>query len=186
MRAHGWASAQCDNPRLGSIMKRICAWCSKDLPLGFDDSNTRSLITHGICTECADSISSAGRRRIQEWLDTLAEPVFLVDDGGRIVSANTAAQHIVQKDQAEIENKLGGDVFECANALLPGGCGRTEHCKACTIRNTVMETLASGRGVKNVSAYQDIKTKDGVRQMRFLISTERVGKVVLLRVDDVA
>jgi hypothetical protein len=76
-------------------------------------------------------------------------------------------------------------VLECAYARLPGGCGNTEHCKACTIRRTITTTHATGDGKVNVPAYQDIVTPGGIREVRFLISTEKVGNFVLLRIDEV-
>jgi PAS domain-containing protein len=164
---------------------KVCAWCKKRLPAGLADGHTDGLITHGICDECAELLLTDRRRPIREFLDSLEEAVFLVNSEGRVMSANKAAQRVVGKDQSDIEDQLGGDVFECANADLPGGCGKTERCRACTIRNTVMDTLASGHGVSCATAYQDIKTAAGAQRMRFLISTERVGAGVLLRIDSV-
>ena len=102
------------------------------------------------------------------------------------MSANSAARAVVGKELTAIDDRLAGEVFECAHSDLPGGCGKTQHCKACTIRNSVEETLATGVGVERVPAYQSIKTPNGVQQQRFLISTERVGDSVMLRIDDVA
>lgn len=166
-------------------MKRICAWCKKELPSVSWSSETEHLVTHGICDDCAEAITARTRKGILEFLDELADPIFLVDGDARMISANAAAQLIVGKDRSEIEDHLGGEVFECTNADLPGGCGRTEHCKACAIRNSVMNTLATGKGVKRAPAYQTLKGDNGGRRVRFEISTEKVGDAVLLRIDSV-
>jgi hypothetical protein len=76
--------------------------------------------------------------------------------------------------------------MECARARLPGGCGKTEHCKACAIRNTVMETHATGKAVEKREAYQLVITPRGETKMRLLISTEKINQVVLLRIDEMA
>jgi len=46
--------------------------------------------------------------------------------------------------------------------------------------------LATGRARTRVPAYQDINTSEGVQQVRLLISTEKVGDAVLLRIDEMA
>ena len=83
-----------------------------------------------------------------------------------------------------MENHLGGDVLGCSYANLAEGCGRTEHCKTCAIRNIVMDTLANGKGYKNVPAYQSVQTGDGLRIRRYFVSTEKVEEYILLRIDD--
>jgi hypothetical protein len=80
---------------------------------------------------------------------------------------------------------MGGDVFECAYARLPGGCGRTAHCSGCTIRQTVMDTVRTGQGHLRAPAYLNRATPDGVQRIPLTISTERVGDFVLLRIDAV-
>ena len=75
--------------------------------------------------------------------------------------------------------------MECAYAKLPEGCGNTKHCVACTIRNNVMATFETGRSLRQVPAFLNRIERYGVHQIRFLISTERVEEVVLLRIDEV-
>jgi PAS domain-containing protein len=125
------------------------------------------------------------RQTAAEFLETLVEPVILVDGDVRFVAANTAAQRFVGKDPAMIYDRLGGEVLECVYADLPEGCGSTIHCEACEIRNSVTATLTTGENVQRAPAYQDLKTPEGVRRVRLLVSTEKVGDAVLLRIDDV-
>ena len=47
-------------------------------------------------------------------------------------------------------------------------------------------TLDSGEPQVRVAAYPDLPALGGGRRVRFLITTERIGDVVLLRVDEVA
>ena len=162
-------------------MRRVCAWCSATL---IEDGEEAVPISHGICEPCAGRMLSETRASVREFLEGLVAPVFLVDGGGRIHAANGGARALVGKSNADIEDRLGGDVIECANARLPGGCGKTVHCQACTIRNSVTETLATGTPRLNVPATQDVYTDRGVAQKRFLVSTERAGSMVLLRVEE--
>ncbi len=167
-------------------MRRICAWCKKELSTGPAGGGADEPISHGICDDCATLLSSDPQRSAGDFLESLKEAVFLVGGGGRIVSANGAARAVAGKELTDIEDHLAGDVFECSNAELPGGCGKTQHCKACTIRNSVTETLATGKAVERVPAYQLKKGANGVQGKRYLISTERVGASVMLRIDEVA
>jgi hypothetical protein len=79
----------------------------------------------------------------------------------------------------------GGDVFECAYASLPGGCGETIHCEACTIRNTVMDTFKTGKSHLKTPAYLLQGIPDNYHEIQFEISTEKVKDVVLLRIDKI-
>lgn len=167
-------------------VKKICAWCTKELSPVCADGDAGGPITHGICDDCAALLNSDPRKSAGNYLEGLKDAVFLVGAGGRIVSANSAARTMVGKELTAIEDRLSGDVFECVNAELPGGCGKTKHCKACAIRKAMEGTLADGTGVEGVPAVQNIRTPDGVRERRYLISTEKIGDSVLLRIDNVA
>ncbi|MBN2104037.1 hypothetical protein JW835_08370 [bacterium] len=84
-----------------------------------------------------------------------------------------------------IENYMGGDAMECVYARLPGGCGNTIHCKTCTIRNSVTETFNTGKSLRKVPAYLDQMQDESVKEIKFLISTEMVNDIVLLRIDEI-
>jgi len=49
-----------------------------------------------------------------------------------------------------------------------------------------MDTLQSGKSNIRVPAYPDLHHMTGENRIRFLITTERVGEAVLLRIDEVA
>jgi hypothetical protein len=78
---------------------------------------------------------------------------------------------------------MGGDAFECSYAKQDLGCGKSIHCKTCAIRNTVMDTLESGHGFDKVPAFQSIDTPNGETIIKFIITTEKVGEHILLRID---
>ena len=165
-------------------MKRVCAWCKKVIK-DEDDPLSKGNITHGMCSQCFIETTSFNPRTAKQILEYVQEPIFVIDSNGTIKSANKSGQLLVGKEYEEIENALGGDAFECSYASLGSGCGKTEHCKTCAIRNIVMDTLNAGFGFKSVPAYQSIKTSSGTKIIRFLISTEKVGDKVLLKIDKV-
>jgi len=104
----------------------------------------------------------------------------------RIVGGNREGCEILGKSNEALAGLLGGEAIECAYATLPGGCGDTIHCRTCTIRNTVTDSLLSGRSHLHVPAYADLHHVSGDKRLKFLISTERIGRAVLLRIDNMS
>jgi hypothetical protein len=102
------------------------------------------------------------------------------------VTGNSIGPALLQKNPEEVEGELGGDAFGCNYANLPGGCGNTVHCRTCAIRINVLETLQSGKSKIGIPAYPDFHHMTGENRVRFLITTERIGETVLLRINDVA
>ncbi|MDR3580931.1 MAG: hypothetical protein P4L44_13300 [Oryzomonas sp.] len=166
-------------------MRRICAWCKIDMGATATESNSDDTITHGICRECAIKIFGPLTQRVtlMEFLDSLAAPVVVADAMGKVSCANKQAQALLHKDASDIEGANAGDVFECAFAKLPEGCGKTSHCDGCTIRNTVMNTFQSGMSHVKLPAQLNQGTQDNCQEARLVISTEKVNDVVLLRID---
>jgi hypothetical protein len=109
----------------------------------------------------------------------------MVNSQGEVVLANDKALQLLQKDLATVSGFRGGDVMECAYARLPEGCGNTVHCTACAIRRTVMETFKTGICSQQVPAYLNRLSHRSVHKIKFLISTEKVDDIVLLRIDEV-
>ena len=167
-------------------MNKVCAWCRKNL----DDSSSADgddphPVSHGICADCARKVMETESESVASYLDRFPGPVLLVEGEGLIVAANGRGLGLLGKRAEEIRGRPGGNVFECRNAYLPGGCGKTIHCKSCTIRNTVTDTMLSGRSHIRIPAFLDTADLSGDKRIRFLISTEKSGEAVLLRIDEV-
>lgn len=168
-------------------MKRVCAWCEKDLGPSADPPATEvHPITHGICGDCARETLRVNATPLRSFLDRFSQPVFLVNAGGRVVTGNHRALALLNKPVEEVEGRLGGEVFECVYADQPGGCGETVHCRTCAIRLAVVGTLESGKSKIRIPAYPDLHRMMAENRVRFLITTERVGQAVLLRIDEVS
>jgi hypothetical protein len=166
-------------------MKRICAWCGEDLGEAESGQQEQWVITHGICRNCAYHLFAQTGMPLLEYLDGLGVSIVVVDAQGVVQTANEPARALLQKDLPEIEGYKGGDVFECQYAKLPEGCGHTVHCSGCAIRRTVMSTFHTGQNRSRVPACLNREASDGIHETQFLISTEKVGDVVLLRIDAV-
>lgn len=165
-------------------MRQVCLYCDAHLGAVGEASGDDGLISHGVCSYCFSKFMAGSGQSLADFLDSLPGPVLVVDKDVRAVAANSQGLNHVSQDMSQIEGRLGGEVFECKYAKLPGGCGRTIHCKTCTIRKTVTKTHETGESCTRVPAYMDLGDIIDVTTIRFLISTEKVNDVVLLRIDD--
>ncbi len=161
-------------------MTTVCAWCDRVLAAG-TSGDAGGPVTHGICPACLAAVSVDRPRPMKEFLDQLAEPVLCVGGNVDLVSANTAAERLLGRALSSSAGTLGGDLLSCRWARLPGGCGRTEHCAACTIRRTVTAVYATGRPVTRELVWID--PEGGGGPIGLLVSAEKAGEVVLLRID---
>ena len=146
-------------------------------------------MTHGICEACANYFFHPRDHSLRGFLNTLTAPVMVVDDDMTMLEANDHALTALGKSRDESVGRRSGEVIECANAKLPGGCGRQVHCAACTLRNSVRETFETGEGFTHVPAWIRVHPDDEQEapgKIRVFISTEKVGNVVLLRFDDIS
>lgn len=166
-------------------LRRICAWCGAAL-----DSLSASLaadtpVTHGICPSCLALFQLERAYTLEDFLERLEGPVVLVDAEGVFQAANSRARAALGQDRAQMSGRRGGEVIDCAYAQLPGGCGASAHCRSgCVIRRSVTATLTTGRAVTRAEAQQQIRSAEGEQTKRFVISTERAGELVLLRIDE--
>ena len=164
-------------------MIRICAWCKANLDPA--QKGQDGPITHGICDDCL-KLMLDGSSSMDEFLDSLPQPILVVDSDARVLASNQAACDFLGKDREALGGTLGGEAMECIHSRAPGGCGGTVHCKSCTIRNSVTRTYATGRACWQVLAHMDLIDSNSKAEVRFLISTEKLGDTVLLQIDDVA
>jgi hypothetical protein len=165
-------------------MKKVCAWCGRPLGDEHDPDGAGRWITHGICSDCRDKMLNTLAISLSEFLDMLPEPVLLVDERARVLGANEAARRTVPDSTAVGPDQLLGEVFECVHAQSPGGCGRTIHCSGCAIRRAVTDTYRTGESSLRVPATLTLGPEGEPSPVRLLVTTEKVGDRVLLRVDE--
>lgn len=166
-------------------MKIVCAWCQEEINAGPEDE-TAFEISHGICLSCKARFFADEEATLEHFLNKLEKPVLLVNGAGQVALANNLALDILGKKIEQVRGLPGGEVMECANAGLPAGCGNTIHCLACAIRNNVMDTHESGKSKRRVPAYLNQRGPDGLQDIDFLISTEKIDAFVLLRIDEIS
>lgn len=166
-------------------MITVCAWCKKEMRDTPAEDVSEGMISHGICEECVSTFFGYTKVELMDYLDRLGAPVLVVNSTGTVECANLKALEVLNKEMQEVEGFKDGDVFECAYAKLPEGCGHTIHCDACTIRITVTDTFQTGKRHINTQAYLAKGTPGDIHEIKLLISTENVAGVVLLRIDKI-
>jgi PAS domain-containing protein len=147
------------------------------------DGPGRRQLVHGICERCINNFTFQTGVPLQEYLDSLFIPVLAVDSDIVVQMANTAACRALGKELGEIVQHRGGNVFECAHARLPEGCGKTIHCSGCVIRRAVTTTYETGEAKSRIPATLCRKDDDPASSVDLTITTVKAGNVVILRVD---
>jgi PAS domain-containing protein len=168
-------------------MTHICGWCATEMGSP-THSNSTGAITQGVCQACMSrylmkwSVRSR-QREFQDFLDQLEAPVLVINSNGKVQTANTTALQMLGKEQPEIENRPGGEVFECIYAKEPEGCGGSVHCNGCSIRRHVMDTLHTGQPHHDSRVHLYQGTHQARKEVPINISTEKLSDFVLLRID---
>lgn len=116
--------------------------------------------------------------------------MILVDEDRRVVKYNRAATEFTRRTENEVIGLRGGEAIRCLNSLDdPNGCGYGPSCKVCVVRNTVVDTLETGRSYHNMEAELPIATNEGKKTFSFLVSTTQLSlqdcKRVLMCIQDI-
>jgi len=148
-------------------VRRVCAWCSKEMGLVGGRVPYRHPVTHGMCGACSHILANFRDLPLDTLINQLGGPIMVVDENsGLVVTANEEAAAVFGKTMEEMAGQRGGNVMECVHAREP-----------------VLRTAASGDGEDQASAYQYRVTPGGIRKQHYLISTEKLEDLVLLRIE---
>jgi hypothetical protein len=163
-------------------MKVVCAGCGKHLGETPASNLPDDAVSHGFCEACAHNFMAQLGMPLDDYLEGIPAPVVTITPEVTIGTANARAREILGKDLPQIVGHTGGDVFECEHSLSPEGCGHTVHCNGCVIRNTVLNTLNTGKPHARVPA--TLNPHSNTTRAELLISTEKRGDVVFLRIEE--
>ncbi len=168
-------------------MKKVCAWCGKNLGSVASKKGFEHGVTHGICGNCKDNLlfQMGVGNNLGVFLNNLKRPILAVNREGTIVSANNQVKTLLQHGLSGIEGNNGCELFECIYARLPEGHGNTIYCSGCDIRRTVMETHATGRSYLKIPVSLSRNTPEGPEKLNLLISTAKNNDLVFLRIDHI-
>ena len=159
-------------------MKVICSYCRKRI--GEKEPINDDSVSHGMCQECYDYYKEqVNGLPLDKFLDRFEVPLLVVDKNVRIVATNKMFENLTGRSHRDVFGLLGGEVMECVYARLPEGCGRTAHCLACSIRNTVMATMESGEPQMQVP----VKLRRESKEIGMVISAEKIGSFVRIIIE---
>lgn len=165
--------------------ERVCAWCETSMGTVEGDFDPSHRVTHGICADCGCVLLRARERvSAQEFLDRLGVPVLLVDAEGRALAAGQRAREVLGKEFPSLEGFKGGAFVDCVNARSDEGCGGAVLCRSRAITRSVIETYETGKACIGVPAYPDAEGGAAALAPTLRITTEKVGDLVVLRVDE--
>jgi PAS domain-containing protein len=82
-------------------------------------------------------------------LEAIPSPIFVVDEGLRIIGYNLAASALVGGGPETVIRRHTGEALHCLSAdKYPEGCGRAEFCKDCVVLTAVNAAIQGGRVVR--------------------------------------
>ncbi len=155
----------------------ICSYCRKVIR---EEPGGSSLdVSHAMCPECAEHFERlwAGMP-LGEYLDDLPVPILIVSGEGRIIDANTEMATLLGREPSDLRGLNNGEAFACVYSRLPEGCGKTVHCRECTIRSAVTKVAETGVPLERIPAYLD--TAQGRIDLRISVKTKAgLVKVVI-------
>ena len=161
-------------------MRVVCSYCRK--PIREDPRSRSTDLSHGMCEACSEHFGRLWEGiGLGEYLDGIPHPVMVVEGEGRLVAANRQAGALLGRAPEAMIGLLGGEAMACVHSRLPGGCGKTVHCRECTIRNSVGKVAKTRRALERQPAY--LRRADGVHPLR--ISVRPVDELVLVVIEDV-
>ena len=130
--------------------------------------------------------NSYALRRI---FDAIPMLVFIVDSDVRVHHLNSAATDRLGVSKEYVYKKRGGEVLHCIHATeVEEGCGWSEACPHCVVRNSVKQAL-DGKSVQRQYTRMELQKNGGTTEVHLLISTapfsHEGGDYAILTIEDV-
>ena len=103
-------------------------------------------------------------------LDKIPFPTFLMDDDVRIHEYNLAGILLFDIELSRVNRVRCGDAFRCVYSM-PDGCGESEACKKCVIRNSVRKSYGGSKVVREKTEIQLVRYNK-IKEIQMLVTTE--------------
>jgi PAS domain-containing protein len=127
---------------------------------------------------------------IENILNAIPLPIFVVDEDVRIFWSNQSAAPLLDAAPESVFLRRCGEVFHCRHAVeSTAGCGRTEFCPDCPVRNSVQQSI-HGQRVVRVRNKMTLVGQDKAIEMHLLVTTApflyQDESLVLLILEDIS
>lgn len=107
--------------------------------------------------------------------DALPIPAFLVNRDVQILELNRAAEKFCGQTRNMVHHRRGGDVLGCLHSgERAEGCGYSEACKGCIIRNSVRQSLA-GQNVAHRQVKLQLSHGMAIEEVEVLITASSLS-----------
>ncbi len=109
-------------------------------------------------------------RKFSTIFESIPGGILIMDQDRRVQAINKVLERTFGISRAEVFNKLTGDALRCIHAFeTPEGCGYSDYCQSCQIRNTALEALAGNHIYRNKSRVE-LLVDGKVQEMVLLVS----------------
>lgn len=159
----------------------ICSYCRKTI--GSHPGGRVTDVSHGMCEPCAEHFGRLwDGMQLGEYLDGIGHPVVVVDGDGRVVAVNGRVGALLGREPSSLRGLLGGEAMACVYSRLPEGCGKTVHCRECTIRGAVDTVARTGRPLRRQPAW----LKQDGQQLSLRISVRPAPPLIEVIIEEAA
>jgi len=168
---------------LGLIVTLLCRNLRKRLLIEGDLRRARKAAFDMMaCSEQARMRAEQSEEQLKREKENLnaifeAAPVgmLLIDENKVIRQINGIVPKLVHKDAAEIVGAAAGNGLGCVNSDNDaGGCGHSEFCPQCPVRNTIGAVLSSGEAVHGAEVRATLLIDREQVDLWLEVSVERV------------
>jgi nitrogen fixation/metabolism regulation signal transduction histidine kinase len=107
----------------------------------------------------------------QSLFNTVPSMVFVVDSERRILHWNEAAKQLLDTTDKEIVLKHHGEFINCINSTDgPGGCGNSNACETCVIKNSVDHSFEGNKTYRKITN-MTLQSGSQNKEVQFLVSS---------------
>ena len=127
---------------------------------------------------------------LQKVFDSIPSILLIVDSDVRIYHLNLPASNGLGLDITDIYLKRCGEILRCIHAFeVPEGCGHTEHCKDCIVRNSVNNAIKGNRVYREKTKIEVIKNNN-IEHIYLMVTASpfeyKENRYVLLVLEDIS
>ncbi len=127
---------------------------------------------------------------LHQIVDAMPFAAMVVDHDVAIAFANRAAVHLSDPNEEPILHKRSGDALGCINARAnPAGCGHSNNCPDCVIRQSIQESFQGQRTTRK-KFFLELKRGESVSEVPVLVTATpfdfRDGHYCLLILEDIS
>lgn len=165
-------------------MEKVCAWCNNS-PKSIEIEEN-SLNNPFICSSCRQFLSME-QIPIEKIIENFNDPIVIIDPEHTVISSNTNASKLLDKFHLTPKNKTNklGNLLRCPNAELEKGCGKTDQCSSCKIRQAIQDTLHFKQPEKKLKL--DLITSDATQENHYkktsiTLSFQKAGAGLLIKI----